>query len=131
MITFLAITAAVLALALWLTTMALWRQAEQGQEVKTIKQQDVIGQWNKAKRLARRSWYGGLRYSKQATHWGNTKVRKAFIAIFPRSQAAFIHPDPLTGLQHGPSSYFLASISKPSKKAKTKKKEVLKNLSEE
>jgi hypothetical protein len=97
---------------LWLMTMILWWRTEQEKPVKTVKRQDVIHAWNKAARLARRSWYGSLRYSKQAVRWGTRKTSTAFIAVFPKSKAAFAKQDMLTGLEHGASSYYLASLSK-------------------
>jgi DNA-binding transcriptional regulator of glucitol operon len=112
MIIALVIIIAVLLIALWISVMALWWQHAQGY-TEPLEKKDVIRQWNKAERLARRSWYNTLRYSKQAALWGNKKVSNAFVAIFPKSKPAFVEPDLLTGLEHGPSSYFLASLSKP------------------
>lgn len=117
MIEALLIIIAVLLIALWISAMALWWHTEQG-VASVLKPKDVIHQWNKAVRLGRRSWYRTVRYSKQATLWSNNKVRKAFIFIFPKSKTAFIKQDALIGLEHGPSSYFLASLSKPTPKPK-------------
>lgn len=108
----------VLLAALWLSTMALWWQTEEGLAAKTLKRHDVLRAWNKAARLARRSWYGSLRYSKQAASWGNKKASTVFMAIFPKSRSAFVEQDMLTGLDHGPSSYYLASLSHKPKKTK-------------
>jgi hypothetical protein len=78
-----------------------------------------------------------MRYSKQAALWGNEKVSAAFVIIFPKSKAAFVKQDPLIGLEHGPSSYFLASISKsaaakaPMKRRKKAVEEAPVDLSEE
>jgi hypothetical protein len=124
MITALLIIIAVLIIALWISTMALWQQYDQQVAPNILKSDDVVYQWNKAARLARRSWYGGVRYSKQAALWGNKKVSTAFIAIFPKSKTAFVERDILTGLEHGPSSYFLASLSKTSKQPSSKIKRV-------
>jgi hypothetical protein len=137
MTTALLIIIAVLIVALWISTMALWWQTEQGLERKTIKQRDVIHAWNKAARLARRSWYGGLRYSKQVRLWGNKRAGKAFMSVFPQSKAAFVKQDMLKGLEHGASSYFLASLSRPAKKkVSARRKKIVemvpeKDLSEE
>jgi hypothetical protein len=109
-----------LVIALWISVMLLWWRSEQEKPVKTIKRRDVVRTWNKAARLARRSWYGSMRYTKQASAWGNKKVRTAFIAVFPKSKPAFVKKDPLTGLEHGPSSYFLANLTKvPRSKKRT------------
>ncbi len=112
MVTGLLISIAVLIIALWISVMLLWWRSEQQQPAKTIKPSDVIRSWNKAARLARRSWYGGMRYTTQATAWGSQKVRTAFIAVFPKAKPAFVKQNPLTGLEHGPSSYFLANLTK-------------------
>ena len=98
--------------------MALWWQTEEGLEAKTLKRRDVVHHWNKAARLARRSWYGSLRYSKQAAKWSNKKAGTIFVSIFPKSKSAFIEQDMMTGLEHGPSSYYLASLSRKTKKTR-------------
>ena len=120
MITALLIIIAVLIVALWISVMALWWRHEQG-HTEALEREDVIKQWDKATRLMRRSWYTTLRYSKQVTLWGNKKISNAFVAIFPRSRPAFTDQDILTGLEHGPSSYFLASLSGKKKKVVRKK----------
>jgi hypothetical protein len=123
-----------LLIALWLSTMALWWQTEEGLAAKTLKRRDAIRAFNKAARLGRRGWYGGVRYSKKAASWGNKKATGAFVAVFPQSKPAFVDQDPLIGLEHGPSSYFLAHLSKKSKKKKmsnVKKIESEEHLSEE
>lgn len=120
MVTGLLISIAVLIITLWISVMLLWWRSEQQQPAKTIKPGDVIRSWNKAARLARRSWYGGMRYTTQVTAWGSNKVRTAFIAVFPKSKPAFVKQNPLTGLEHGPSSYFLANLTKlPTKKKRS------------
>jgi len=101
--------------------MALWRQHEAGTAAKTIGKREVVKALQKAERLARRSAYSSLRYGKQAAAWSEKKAEKALVAVFPKAKSAFTTQDPLTGLEHGPSSYFLASISKPTKKSKKKK----------
>ena len=98
--------------------MALWWRSVQEKPIKIIKREDVVYRWNKAARIARRSWYESQRYSKKAVSWGNEKVTNAFVTVFPKSKPAFVEKDLLTGLQDGPSSYFLASLSKTKKKAR-------------
>jgi hypothetical protein len=120
MIKTLLIVLIVLLVALWASVMFLWWQREQERPVKTIKRGDVIRSWNKAARLARRSWYGGGRYTRRAALWGGKRVGNTFMTVFPRSRSAFAKRDPLIGLEHGPSSYFLANLSrKMSKKNKS------------
>ena len=112
MIIGLIIIIAALSIGLWISVMALWWHNEQGHATLPVNRTEVIRQWNKAVRLGRRSWYGTLRYGKQATLWGNKKASTVFVAIFPKSKPAFVEKDLLTGLEHGPSSYFLANLSK-------------------
>jgi uncharacterized protein YpmB len=116
MILTLAIVLIVLLIALWISAMLLWWRSEQEKPVKTVGPQDLVRSVNKVVRMGRRSWYGGLRYSKQASLWGNKKARNAFVTLFPQSKSAFVNKDALTGLEHGPSSYFLANLSRPAKK---------------
>jgi hypothetical protein len=129
MIIALAIILVVLIIALWISTMALWWKHEQGQVTKTIKRGDVIHAWNKAARIARRSWYEGQRYGRKAALWGKRNATNTFIKVFPKSKSAFVTQDPLTGLEHGPSSYFLANLSKPAKKTRKKKVSQAEDLS--
>lgn len=120
MLTALLITIAILLIALWISTMALWWHNEQGRTA-PLEPRDVIKQVNKAVRLGRRSWYGTLRYGKRAASWSEKKAGTAFIAVFPKSRSAFANKDAMTGLEHGPSSYFLASLSaKPAKKPRVR-----------
>lgn len=104
-----------LLIGLWLSTMALWHEAEEAAEARILHRRDVVRAWNKAARLARRNWYSSLRYSKQAANWGSARVRTAFIVLFPKSKSAFIQQDLLIGLEHGPSSYYLAHLTKTPK----------------
>ncbi|MEO5646572.1 MAG: hypothetical protein ABIO57_02260 [Candidatus Paceibacterota bacterium] len=127
MILTLVIILIVLIVALWISAMLVWWRSEQTKPIKTIKRRDVIHSWNKAARLMRRSVYGSMRYSKQATLWGNTKARNAFVTIFPTSKPAFIEKDMLTGLEHGPSSYFLANLSPASGKPTARRRKTLLN----
>jgi hypothetical protein len=122
MILTLAIIAIVLVLALWISVMLVWWRSEQEKPVKTIKPTDLIRSVHKATRMARRSWYGGVRYSKQVALWGNKKARAAFVTLFPNAKSAFVEKDKLTGLEHGPSSYFLANLSRPVKKPRAIRK---------
>ena len=129
MIRTLVIVIILLILALWISVMLLWWRTEQEKPVKTIKRGDIVRTINKAIRAGRKSWYTSLRYSKQVAAWGNKKARTAFVAVFPKSKPAFVKQDPLTGLEHGPSSYFLANLTKtpapaPKKRAYTKRKKV-------
>ncbi len=102
--------------------MLLWWRSEQEKPVKTIKRRDVVRTVNKAVRAGRKSWYTSLRYSKRVTAWGNKKARVAFVTVFPKSKPAFIKKDPLTGLEHGPSSYFLANLTKTPSPTPAKKR---------
>lgn len=134
MINALLIVIAVLLIALWISAMALWWHNEQGHTA-PLEPRDAINQVNKAVRLGRRGWYGTMRYGKRAAKWSNKKASDAFVTVFPKARTAFTKKDELTGLEHGASSYFLASLSKPVKKprvrtATRKKKPEISDLSE-
>jgi hypothetical protein len=118
MIETLLIVLGILIVLLWLMTMVVWWRSEQDKPVKTLTPDDAIQAWNKAARMGRRTWYSSVRHSKRAANWSNKKASDAFITVFPKSKAAFEKPDELTGLEHGPSSYYLASLSKPAVKIK-------------
>ncbi len=111
----------ILLIALWISAMALWWHSEQGHAI-PFRQDDVIRQVNKAVRMGRRTWYGTVRYGKRAATWSEKKATNALVTVFPKARAAFTEKDALTGLEHGPSSYFLAHLSRPVKKPRVRRK---------
>ena len=67
--------------------------------------------YNKSSRVLRKLWFAVLRAIGVARAWMTRLATKAFFAIFPSARKAFLKKDELTGLEHGPSSYFLKSIT--------------------
>lgn len=67
--------------------------------------------YNKSSRVLRKIWFAVLRAIGVARAWMTRLATKAFFAIFPSARKAFEKKDELTGLEHGPSSYFLKSIT--------------------
>jgi hypothetical protein len=53
--------------------------------------------------------------------WGNKKLARMFFSVFPDAAPAFAKRDELAGLKHGPSSFFLKSISEDKRKGKKTK----------
>lgn len=117
------ITLAVLLIGTWVMTVyGSWRIAEgrEGAPV-TIETLELYG--DKALRLARRGWYSIERALTQAMRWSGKKTSDAVVKVFPTTAPVFADkPDALTGLTHGPSSYFLKSISPEDKKSVRTKK---------
>ncbi len=88
-----------------------WRAAE-GNPGKVLTEEIIDTQVQKYLRLMRRGWYGTERTAEQALRWSGNKTRDAVVKVFPGTAPVFEKaPDALTGLKHGPSSYFLKSIS--------------------
>ncbi len=110
MVTTLLIILAALAVLLWLATMLLWWHEGTHAEQTTL---DTVAlkQVERVIRLTRRSYYAGMLYSARAFNWGNKSMGRAFVHVFPKAAPAFQKHDMLAGLEDGPSSYFLHSIS--------------------
>lgn len=111
MISTLLVTAAILAIALWLTIMYAWWRQESGAPVRTPATAIAVSYAAVCTRLARRGWYACMLYVGTVRRWTNRKVQKVFFSLFPAAKPAFAKHDALAGLKHGPTSYFLRSIS--------------------
>ncbi len=96
-------------LILWLVAMLMiWRK--EGQQTETLVEElnPIV---NKGVRTARRTWFLFLRGIDVLRAFLTRIITKIFFILFPKAQKAFEKKDELTGLQQGPSSYFLMSIS--------------------
>lgn len=86
----------------------IWRK--EGQQTETLAEElDPIV--TKGARTIRRTWFLFLRGVNAVRAFLTVLITKTFFALFPKAQKAFEKKDELTGLQQGPSSYFLMSIS--------------------
>lgn len=110
MITTLLILLIVLIVLFWLSVMLLWWHESEAHAHPTL-DRVALKQVDKVIRLTRRSYYAGELYSRRVFNWGNSSLGRAFVRIFPQSAPLFQKHDVLTGLENGPSSYFLHSIS--------------------
>lgn len=110
MITTLLILLALTLVLTWVAVMVLWWHQSTETESVTL-DRVAIKHIEKVIRLSRRSYYAGFLYSRRAFGWGNKTLAKVFVRIFPQASSAFQKHDVMTGLEHGPSSYFLHSIS--------------------
>jgi hypothetical protein len=114
MTTLFVLTALILTTWLYMSYLS-WKHSS-GTTFEPIERSDLIKQWAKLVRLVRRGWYGASIQSKQALSWSGKKAEHAFVTVFPKSAVAFTKHDELTGLETGPSSYFLKRISTDPKK---------------
>jgi len=110
MITTLLILLAIALVLSWVSVMLLWWHQSNESEHATL-DRVAIKHIEKIIRLSRRSYYAGSLYSRRAFGWGNKTLAKVFVKAFPKASAAFQKHDIMSGLEHGPSSYFLHSIS--------------------
>lgn len=125
----LAIWFIVLLVAVWLLTMViLWKTHESRSEDYVSVVHPLI---KKSMQVARRIWFTLLRAITAARIFSTRIITKLFFAIFPNARKAFEQKDELTGLEQGPSSYFLMSISEgkeevvsQEKKSRRKRKNV-------
>jgi hypothetical protein len=101
----------VLVISSWITLMYIsWKKSEE-EALKPLDQTAVLAYWDKITRLLRRGYYSSMFYTRKTAHWGNEKIGHAFFTLFPKAAHAFEKRNPLTGLETGPSSYFLLTIS--------------------
>jgi preprotein translocase subunit YajC len=115
---------------LWLLVMySLWKQKNKHQEIGSIS--EIVPQYySKSSRFLRRLWFGILRLVSKLGDTITIFATKVFFGIFPKAKRAFEKKDELTGLEQGPSSYFLMSITeevaanKVAKKTRRKSKNV-------
>ncbi|HRH25157.1 MAG TPA: hypothetical protein PLQ20_02370 [Candidatus Paceibacterota bacterium] len=111
-------------LVLWLLVMFLiFRETHKKETNIEIKQIS-----NKYIRESRKFWFLFLRGVSYLRDFTTKIIAKIFFYIFPKAKTVFEKKDELAGLEHGPSSFFLMSISedktKPQKKARRKTKNV-------
>ncbi len=125
MITSLFIAAVAFALFSWVAYMYLWWKKEQGTEEAPLTLATAQRSVDKSARLARRGWYKAQTQVQKAASWGSQKAGHVFFTVFPQAQEAFTKKDELTGLSHGPSSYFLLSLSeREAQKKRTRRKKM-------
>lgn len=93
----------------WLLVMYnIWRERNKDQGLADHKVPEVYA---KTKRILRRFWFYLLRLLSKLQNFLTIAATKIFFKIFPKAKKLFISKDKLTGLEHGPSSYFLKSIT--------------------
>jgi len=119
MIPGLLLSAAGLAVLLWLTLMFMWWRQEQGTS-EQLATTAALAYSQKSIRLGRRGWYHLAMRAKTLGALLNRLAARIFFTLFPSAQPAFAKRDALAGLSQGPSSFFLMSISQEQKVPKKK-----------
>ncbi len=115
-------------ICLWFFIMySLWKKEEHGDTSLS----ELSPVYTKSARTFRKLWFKAQRGVSTAREVATIAIAKAFFFLFPKARKAFEQKDELTGLHHGPSSYFLKTISEdkedsqePSKKNRRKRKNV-------
>ncbi len=120
MIIELSIGIAATALLLWLVLMFMWWREEQ-KKADPLVTETALTLSQKSARLARRGWYALEMKAGKAAHWCNRRASRAFFTLFPSAAPAFAKRNKLAGLSHGPSSFFLMSISQEEKAPRTRR----------
>lgn len=90
-----------------------WRNAQQIQRVSRF---EKLTDLERVMRYLRRGRYSTERVVRSGFDIVSATARRSIVFLFPKSKKVFSDIDPLTGLQHGPSSYFLMEISQREKK---------------
>lgn len=116
---------------LWLTIMyGIWRK-DTNEQITPSVEEVLTPAYQRSTRLLRRGWFKLLRSFEYLQKKSEKIFLKIFFTVFPNAKKAFEKKDELTGLEHGPSSYFLMSVSeykeeiqKPEKKIRRNKKNV-------
>jgi hypothetical protein len=96
-------------IALWLFAMLTLWNTQTKQTTDVIEELRPVA--TKSLRSIRRIWFLFLRAINKIGDFLTLIITKLFFALFPKAQKAFEKKDELTGLEQGPSSYFLMSIS--------------------
>lgn len=120
MIVFLAIFFIVILILAWVTLMGVWWQKEHKGE-NPLSSETIVTYGEFCARLARRGWYRCTFYFEKALSWSTRKLSKGFFILFPGAVPAFQKKDELAGFKHGPSSFFLKSISEKPKRTTRKR----------
>jgi hypothetical protein len=105
----------------WMTLMRIWWKKERGL-TQEFSEEHLLSYSKKGVRLTRRLWYRFTFYGQQVLTWLQRKLAKVFFSIFPNAAPAFAKKDGLVGLKHGPSSFFLKTISEKEEK-KTRRRQ--------
>ena len=100
----------------WGYSMYVSWKMDQGAPLAMVAADPIIGWWAQVARLTRRGWYAAGLKTRHLFTWGNARIGGAFVKVFPSAAPVFTKRDALTGLTHGPTSYFLKSLS-PTRKA--------------
>ncbi|HWC57449.1 MAG TPA: hypothetical protein VG621_00640 [Candidatus Paceibacterota bacterium] len=112
------ITLGALIVITWLYSMfATWKLSQET-PVALASAAPFIILWQRGARLGRRGWYRLEFFAKEGLSWSNRKTTTLFVKCFPKSAPIFVKRDKLTGLTHGPSSYFLKRITPTPQEAK-------------
>lgn len=101
----------VLVVTTWIYTIYLSWKHRSGATYTPITESMVTARTGQWVRLTRRGWYSTRMSAKRALLWIGARTQRLITTLFPKSAAAFAKHDVLTGLQTGPSSYFLKQIS--------------------
>ena len=124
MITFGIVTVGLIIVWWILGLYALWSQ--ETNTLTSVDTHDIARASRWIRRLTRKAWFRILRITHQGSVWCGSHISRLFFTLFPKARHAFEKKDELTGLSHGPSSYFLLSISEskesPQKKTRQRKK---------
>ena len=120
MLQILLIALGVVIICAWLVVMRIWWNKEHHIE-QPLSSENVARLGEKGARLLRRGWYRTLFYGEIVRSWGSSMFARAFFYFFPSAKPAFAKKDELVGLAHGPSSFFLKSISEKDRKKVTKR----------
>lgn len=101
---------------LWLLVMyGVWRINTRQTEHLLTPEEAIAPIYEKSARLIRRIWFKFLRNINVLREKLTDLMAKIFFWIFPKARKAFEVKDELIGLEHGPSSYFLMSVSESKK----------------
>jgi hypothetical protein len=93
----------------------VWRSNIKHIEQALTPEEALAPMYEKGVRLARRVWFKFLRNVNILRDQLTKAAARIFFWIFPKARKAFETKDELTGLEHGPSSYFLMSVSESKK----------------
>lgn len=100
------------ALIFWLLFMyGVWRRTIPHESMEHGFLKALSPFYQKSARFFRKSFFFLSRVIEKVLYKGLQVLAKGFFTLFPKAKKAFEKKDELIGLEHGPSSYFLMSVS--------------------
>lgn len=110
-----AILLAILIFVTWIFSMFLCWKVTEDIPLTIVEIAPFLKQWNKGARLFRRGWYLTNRHTRDVIGRTRNNAANIIVKTLPQSAHLFVKQNKLSGLEIGPTSYYLKKISQKPK----------------